>query len=137
MTQSHFSETVLIPMRSDHTAKKMQNNKSISMNYKLGVWYKAAFLLLVSISFTSLQAQERTELIADFELSLSEAIQLSLANNPDINRALLATKDSDELVKIAYSEIYPEITSSINYELEVTSIIRVLPFVNDSVNIFE
>lgn len=127
MTQSHFSETVLIPMRSDHTAKKMQNNKSISMNYKLGVWYKAAFLLLVSISFTSLQAQERTELIEDFELSLTEAIQLSLANNPDINRAILATKDSDELVRIAYSEIYPEITSSINYTRNVEIPVTFVP----------
>ncbi len=114
-------------MRSDHIAKKMQNNKIISMNNKLGVWCKAAFLLMVSISFTSLQAQEQTELIADFKLSLSEAIQLSLANNPDINRALLATKDSDELVKIAYSEIYPEITSSINYTRNVEIPVTFVP----------
>jgi outer membrane protein TolC len=105
----------------------MQNDKEITMNNKLGVWYKAVLLCVISFSFINIQAQEQTELIADFELTLSEAIQLSLANNPNINRALLATQDSDELVKIAYSEIYPEITSSINYTRNVEIPVTFVP----------
>ncbi len=97
------------------------------MKKNLGVWCTSALVVFASFSLNQLKAQERTELIADFELTLTEAIQLSLANNPDINRALLATKDSDQLVKIAYSEIYPEITSSINYTRNVEIPVTFVP----------
>ncbi|RNC83347.1 MAG: TolC family protein [Balneola sp.] len=57
----------------------------------------------------------KTEFVQDFELTLDEAIEIAVANNPQVNRALLSVDDADELVKIAYSEIFPEITSSISY----------------------
>ena len=127
LTQSQFFETQSTQMRSDHTAIKMQTDKSTTMKNNLGVWCKAVLVCLMVMAINPLQAQEQTELIADFELTLTEAIQLSLANNPDINRALLATQDSDELVRIAYSEIYPEITSSINYTRNVEIPVTFVP----------
>ena len=66
-------------------------------------------------------------MIEDFELTLSEAIQIALANNPEINRALLATKDSDQVVKIAYSEIYPEISSSVSYTRNIQIPVTFVP----------
>ncbi len=105
----------------------MQTYINIFMKNNLGVWCTIILLALVSLSPNRVKAQEKTELISDFELTLSEAIQIALANNPDINRALLGTKDSDELVKIAYSEIYPEITSSINYTRNVEIPVSFLP----------
>ncbi|MCG8374310.1 MAG: TolC family protein [Balneolales bacterium] len=57
-------------------------------------------------------------------VTLDEAIEMALANSPEIKRALLAIEDSEELVTIAYSDIYPEISSSMSYsrniELPVT-----------------
>jgi len=58
---------------------------------------------------------ERDSLIADAELSLVDAIKVAVANNPQVNRALLSVKDADELVKIAYSDVYPSVSSNINY----------------------
>ena len=68
-----------------------------------------------------------TELIQDFELTLDEAIQIAIANNPQVKRALLSVDDADELVNIAYSEIYPEISSSINYTRNIEIPVSFLP----------
>lgn len=66
-------------------------------------------------SYTTMAQTQQTELIADYELTLDEAIKIAVANSPQVKRALLSVDDADELVKIAYSEIYPDISSSINY----------------------
>lgn len=58
---------------------------------------------------------EADSLLDDAKLSLENAIQVAVANNPEVNRAILSVKDADELVDIAYSEVYPSISSSINY----------------------
>ena len=58
---------------------------------------------------------QKTELIEDYELTIDEAIKIAVANNPQVKRALLSVEDADQLVKIAYSEIFPNISSSINY----------------------
>lgn len=77
----------------------------------------SAFIIIIGLSSASLiQAQtQETDLIADYELTLDEAIKIAVANSPQVKRALLSVQDADQLVKIAYSEIYPEISSSINY----------------------
>jgi len=54
-------------------------------------------------------------LLNDAQLSLEDAIKVAVANNPQVNRALLSVEDADELVRIAYSEVYPNIASSLNY----------------------
>ncbi len=70
---------------------------------------------------------EQIELIEDFELTLDEAIKIAVANNPQVNRALLSVDDANELVKIAYSEIYPDISSSINYTRNIEIPVSFLP----------
>ncbi len=60
-------------------------------------------------------------------ITLEQAIEMALANNPQINRALLAIDDADELVKIAYSEVYPDITSSLNYTRNIEIPVQFLP----------
>lgn len=54
-------------------------------------------------------------LLNDAKLTLEDAIQVAVANNPEVNRAILSVRDADELVDIAYSEVYPNISSSLNY----------------------
>ena len=75
-----------------------------------------ALIVIGAFLFNNVNAQtQQTELISDYELTLDEAIKIAVANNPQVKRALLSVDDADQLVKIAYSEIYPEISSSINY----------------------
>ncbi|MEQ9309369.1 MAG: TolC family protein [Balneolaceae bacterium] len=66
-------------------------------------------------SYSIVAQTQEAELIDDYELTLDEAIKIAVANSPQIKRALLSVEDADELVKIAYSEIYPEVSSSLNY----------------------
>ncbi len=81
-----------------------------------------------AIQWTVASAQtQEIELIEDFELTLDEAIRIAVANNPEVNRALLSVDDADELVKIAYSEIYPEISSSVNYTRNIEIPVSFLP----------
>lgn len=48
-------------------------------------------------------------------LSIQEALQLSVANNPEIRRALFSVEDADQQVKLAWSEVLPDVTASMNY----------------------
>lgn len=76
----------------------------------------AILMILGLVSGFPLMAQtQETELITDYELTLDEAIKIAVANSPQVKQALLSVKDADQLVKIAYSEVYPEISSSLNY----------------------
>ncbi len=87
----------------------------------------ALFLFFIFTIPNTTKAQQNIELITDFELTLSEAIEIALANNPEINRALLATKDSDQVVKIAYSEIFPKISSSVSYTRNIEIPVTFVP----------
>lgn len=49
------------------------------------------------------------------QLTLTEAIQVALANNSDIKRSLFEVEDADEQVRLAWSEVLPEISGSASY----------------------
>ena len=89
------------------------------MGKRLGVW-----LVLVILTTTIIKAQKSSE---NAEITLKQAIEMALANNAQINRALLAIDDADQLVNIAYSEVYPDITSSINYTRNVELPVQFIP----------
>lgn len=86
------------------------------------------FILLIGliIGEKAIAQTQEIELIEDYELTLEEAIQLAVANSPQIKRALLSIDDADQLVKYAYGDVFPEISSSVNYtrnmEIPVTYI---------------
>lgn len=48
-------------------------------------------------------------------LSLTEAIDVALANNSDVKRSLLSLEDADEQVRLAWSEVLPDISASASY----------------------
>ncbi|MFV1882898.1 MAG: TolC family protein [Balneola sp.] len=79
-----------------------------------------AVLIIGAFLFGNVHAQtQETELISDYELTLDEAIKIAVANSPQVKRALLSVEDAGELVKIAYSEIYPNISSSATYSRDI------------------
>ena len=96
----------------------------IKLSGKALLW---AFFAVITFLGSSVYAQtENKELIDDYELTLDEAIQIAVANSPEVKRALLSVEDAEQLVRIAYGEVYPDITSSLNYtrnmEIPVTYI---------------
>lgn len=79
-----------------------------------------ALLITGAFLFRDVHAQtQETELISDYELTLDEAIRIAVANSPQVKRALLSVEDADELVKIAYSEVYPNISSAASYSRDI------------------
>ena len=69
---------------------------------------------------TPATAQQRISSIEQLKeqsspVTLSQAIQVAMANNTDIKRALLSVKDADEQVRIAWSEVLPDISGSATY----------------------
>lgn len=72
-------------------------------------------------------AAQDQPIITDPELTLEEAIHVAVANNPQVNRALLSVQDADELVDIAYSEVFPNISSSLNYTRNIQIPVSYLP----------
>tara|TARA_R110002096_G_scaffold303080_3_gene498043 strand:+ start:18329 stop:19819 length:1491 start_codon:yes stop_codon:yes gene_type:complete len=61
------------------------------------------------------------------EISLDQMIEMAIANSPEIKRALLAVKDADQLVKIAYGEVFPDVTSSISYTKNIEIPVNYIP----------
>lgn len=84
---------------------------------------KAAVFLIIAILFisTSVLAQigdttSVNEAIGEQkQLKLSEAIQVALANNSQVKRSLLNLKDANQQVRLAWSEVLPEISGSASY----------------------
>lgn len=85
-----------------------------------------AGLLFITQTLSFAQVQNKA-LINDTELTLEDAIKTAVANNPQVNRALLSVKDADEMVGIAYSEVYPNISSSMNYTRNIEIPVSYLP----------
>ena len=75
----------------------------------------ATLFLLLFIFSNTVFGQSADSLIQDSELTLDSAIKLAVINNPEVNRAILSVQDADELVDIAYSEVFPSISFSANY----------------------
>ncbi|MEX1161156.1 MAG: TolC family protein [Balneolaceae bacterium] len=85
-------------------------------------------IALLPFIHTAVLAQvEKEEFFQNMELTLEEAIQVAVANSPQVKRALFSVEDADQLVKIAYSEVYPNISSSLNYTRNVQIPVSYLP----------
>src|SRR5699024_7363340 len=48
-------------------------------------------------------------------LTLPEAINVALANNSEVKRSLLSLKSADQQVRLAWSEVMPDISASAGY----------------------
>lgn len=98
-------------------------------NIKLQFVLIVLFLAFFAGSITS-KAQDTTG--TNFEelpesISLSEAIQIALANNTEIKRALLSIEDADQDVRTAWSNVLPEVSSSINYTRNLEVPVNFIP----------
>lgn len=74
-------------------------------------------VLLVVLRTTALGQDTDPEALQNQSkpITLTQAINVSLANNNRIKRSLLSLKDADEQVKIAWSDVLPEVSGSAAY----------------------
>lgn len=72
-------------------------------------------LLLPSGIFFKAQAQAGIIGQENPRIDLNEAINIALANNTKIKRALLSLRDADQQVRAAWSSVMPNVSSNLNY----------------------
>lgn len=68
-----------------------------------------------------------TTAVAQPVITLDQAIATSLANHPDLRIAQLAIDDSQQLVMLAWAEVMPTVTSSVNYTRSIELPVNFLP----------
>lgn len=94
------------------------------------------FLLILAPALMALsqnaQSQDRDTRTDSLDLkwgtfTLTQAIQVALANSIDIQRALMSIKDADQEVRVAWSELYPEVTASADYTRNLEVPVNFLP----------
>lgn len=82
--------------------------------------------ILLSVP-TLAQTDMEVDLDPDEILSLEQAIDISVANNSEIKRALFSVMDADEQVRIAWGEVLPTISSSATYTRNLEIPVNFLP----------
>lgn len=90
----------------------------------------SAFFLSLVISITSISASAQTQYQASEVnpvFDLVQAIDIALANNTQMKRALLSVKDADQQIRTSRSELLPEITASANYTRNLEVPVNFLP----------
>ncbi|MDR8392032.1 TolC family protein [Aliifodinibius sp. S!AR15-10] len=87
------------------------------------------FLFVGSVSSSAQDANTSFEEIQDQSkpVTLTQAIQVAMANNTDIKRALLTLEDADEQVRIAWSEVLPDVSGSATYTRNVEIPVNFVP----------
>jgi len=97
----------------------MPLNKYSSPKTYCGIGLLALFMLL---GFTPMLQAQETDTVSVQKaignskmLTLTDAIQVALANNSQVKRSLLSLENADEQVRIAWSEVLPDISGSATY----------------------
>ncbi|WP_158278586.1 TolC family protein [Rhodohalobacter mucosus] len=100
-------------------------HKTIQLPFRL-----AAISILLTLVFLlrPLTAQDITvQLPEQARITAEQAVQLAVANNPDIKRALLSIENADEQVRIAWSEVLPTVSSSATYTRNIEIPVNFVP----------
>lgn len=64
---------------------------------------------------------------SDIQWDLEDILTIALANNPGLRRALLSIDDAERLVFIAYSNVLPDISTSMNYTRNIEIPVNFIP----------
>ena len=105
---------------------------TLTMNHKIQRFSSfSLFLLVWSISSSTINAQLDTlsvyKNVIDTQWDLEDVLTIALANNPDLRRATLSVEDAERLVFIAYSNLVPDISTSMNYTRNVEIPVNFIP----------
>lgn len=67
------------------------------------------------------------ELPDENELTIDQVIKLSVVNNPQVKRAILSVENADEQVKLAWSEVLPNVNSSASFTRNIEIPVNFVP----------
>lgn len=98
--------------------------------FKFGAGKEAVLLTLLCCFTITLQAQDTTSTSTEDlpeAIALSEAIQIALANNTEIKRGLLSIDDAQQDVRNAWSQVMPEVSSSMSYTRNMEVPVNFIP----------
>jgi outer membrane protein TolC len=114
--------------------KNFNSNLLIYMNTPFSYPLRLCWILTLMIffAFTSPGKAQTTEQVNDTlsqTLNLEQAIQIALANNTQMKRALLSIRDADQQVRIAWSNVMPEVAASANYTRNLEVPVNFIPAV--------
>ena len=88
-------------------------------------------MLLGTIFSSTINAQTDTLSVyknfSDTQWDLEDILTIALANNPGLRRALLSIDDAERLVFIAYSNVLPDISTSMNYTRNIEIPVNFIP----------
>ncbi len=90
-------------------------------------------LLLIILSLclgvyqVGLSQDVKVEMPDDNELTIDQVIKLSVVNNPQVKRAILSVENADEQVKLAWSEVLPDVTSSATFTRNIEIPVNFVP----------
>ena len=89
----------------------------------------AALLLVLGVG--QMQAQQQAPMPDSLQLkndiTISQAIQISLANNTQIKRALLSIENAQQQVRTAWSQVLPDISATANYTRNLEVPVNFIP----------
>lgn len=88
----------------------------------------SAILILCLGAFQAVFSQNvQVELPDQNELTIDQVIKLSVVNNPQVKRAMLSVENADEQVKLAWSEVLPDVTSSATFTRNIEIPVNFVP----------
>ncbi|MDZ7717973.1 MAG: TolC family protein [Balneolaceae bacterium] len=85
-------------------------------------------LILCPGTYQAVFSQDvQVELPESNKLTIDQVIKLSVVNNPEVKRAILSVENADEQVKIAWSEVLPDVTSSATFTRNIEIPVNFVP----------
>ena len=86
-----------------------------------------SLIVFLTGSHSAFSQNIEIEMPDDNELTIEQVIQLSVVNNPEIKRAILSVENADEQVKLAWSDVLPDVTSSATYTRNIEIPVNFVP----------
>jgi outer membrane protein TolC len=88
-------------------------------------------VVLLLLMVAPLRAQDNPNVPDSLQINnnitVTQAIQISLANNTQIKRALLSIEDANQQVRTAWSEVVPEVSANANYTRNLEVPVNFIP----------
>ncbi len=137
LSRTNYLKKIEIPESVMNAEFNMLNEdlkkKSYSRWTAAGYWRATGFsLAMVLFALTPLLAQDSTSTlrempVRDSSLTVTQSIQIALANNTEIKRSLLNVKSADQDVRKAWAEVMPEVNSNVSYTRNMEVPVNFIP----------
>ena len=102
--------------------KNLLNRRSMYLSVML-----FAVFALTALAPAAIGQNIQVQLPDQARITIEQAAELAVANNPEVKRALLSVDDADQQVRLAWSEVLPEISTSATYTRNIEIPVNFVP----------